>query len=70
MKEYIVNSYFCTRPRLAVRLMECGFEGRKVPNPYNPSYAAWEFDNTPEVREIVATFYAEVNQSRGERHDG
>lgn len=60
MKEYVVNSFFCTRPRLAVLLMENGHEARKVPNPYNPRYAAWEFDNTPEVREIVADFYEQL----------
>lgn len=60
MKEYVVNSFFCTRPRLAVMLMENGFTGRIVPNPYNPSYKAWEFDNTPEVRAIVADFYSQI----------
>lgn len=60
MSEYIVDSYFCTRPRLAVLLMEKGFDARKVPNPYNPNFAAWEFPNCAELREIVSNFYAAV----------
>ena len=55
-----VDTFFCTRPRLAVLLMENGHEARKVPNPYNPRYAAWEFHNIPEVRAIVANFYKNI----------
>lgn len=58
------DSYFCTRPRLAALLMENGHEARKVKNPYNPSYAAWAFDDTPEVRAIVADYYEQIKAVR------
>lgn len=60
MNENKINSYLCTRPRLAVLLMRKGFKCRAVTNPYNLSFKAWEFDDIPEVRAIVADFYEQL----------
>lgn len=43
-----------TRPKLASRLMEAGFVGRKTVNPWSPERTAWEFPETPELVEIMA----------------
>ena len=43
-----------TRPKLASKLMEAGFVGRKTVNPWAPERTAWEFPETPEVIEIMA----------------
>ena len=42
-----------TRPKLASKLMEAGFVGRKTVNPWSPDRTAWEFPETPEVLEII-----------------
>ena len=43
-----------TRPKLASKLMEAGFVGRKTVNPWSPERTAWEFPEMPEVIEIMA----------------
>ena len=64
MNENKINSYLCTRPRLAVLLMRKGYKCRAVTNPYNLSFKAWEFDDIPEVRAIVADFYEQLKAVR------
>lgn len=48
-----------TRPKLASKLMEAGFVGRKTVNPWSPERTAWEFPATPEVLEIIGRDYLE-----------
>ena len=50
-----------TRPKLASKLMEAGFVGRKTVNPWSPERTAWEFPATPEVLEIIGRDYLEYD---------
>ena len=42
-----------TRPKLASKLMEAGFVGRKTVNPWSPERTAWVFDPTPEFIAVL-----------------
>lgn len=54
--------FFCTRPQLAEKLIKRGFEPEHTVNPWSPDRAAWKFDITPELVEIVSTFYHSIGK--------
>lgn len=43
-----------TRPSTAAALMEAGIPCRRIPNVFDPSRSAWEYEDRPESRRIVA----------------
>ena len=58
-----------TRPKLASKLMEAGFVGRKTVNPWSPERTAWEFDKCDAMMEIVTqyTFAHDIAAARRRR---
>ena len=54
--------YLCTRPRLAGRLMQAGYRGKVIANPWTPVWSAWEFPKTKPICEIVADYYQEIHE--------
>lgn len=49
-----------TRPELAGLLMQAGYEGQIMPNPYKPNLSAWTFDLDKDGEKIVNDFYARL----------
>ena len=64
------ETYFCTRPRLASLLMENGFEGTRVPNPYDKDRPAWTFPATPESMHIVSNYFIATDYAAWKRRQG
>ena len=50
------NTFLCTRPKLASKLMAAGYEGRQTVNPWSPERTAWEFDKCDAMMEIVTQY--------------
>lgn len=63
-----VESYFCTRPRLASMLMSKGYKATPVTNPYDPERAAWTFPADDGLLQIVSDFYTQLKRERYKMH--
>lgn len=63
------NTFLCTRPKLASKLMAAGYEGRQTVNPWSPERTAWEFDKCDAMMEIVTqyTFAHDIAAARRRR---
>lgn len=57
-----MDAYFCTRPRLAARLMAAGFECERLPNPYCDGFFVWEFPDSEELRAAVTAYFDSLNK--------
>lgn len=55
------DTYLCTRPRLAARLIENGYQCTQTCNPWRPDLNAWIFPRSAELDEIVNSFYLELS---------
>lgn len=54
--------FLVTRPRWASFLMEQGYDGNIMPNPWKPHLTAWAFDLTPDLAQVLVKLYASVDQ--------
>lgn len=55
--------YLCKRMKLCSFLLTNGFNYKKVvQDRNNPKYNCWLFDDTPELRSTVDTYYSERKQ--------
>ena len=50
------NTFLCTRPKLASKLMAAGYVGRQTVNTWSPERTAWEFDKCEALMEIVTQY--------------
>lgn len=51
-----------TRPALAGVLMQAGYEGRQIANPYNPKLVAWSFTLDEDGQSMVSTYYRNLKE--------
>ena len=56
------ETYLCTRPKLAARLISAGYPCLDVVNPWHPELDAWEFPMGNGLEDIVAAFYREIGK--------
>lgn len=53
-----------TRPRIVQALIAAGINCQQVPNVFDPNRRAWEYQETPEARRIVASALAEIEAEK------
>ncbi len=52
--------YYCKRLRLLDYLISKGFRAvGTMPDVRNPNYRVWKFENTPELEQALAEYFAE-----------
>lgn len=56
------KKYICTRPLLASKLLEDGFTGTRVVNPYHQDRPAWTFDFSVSLAVTVAEYYQSIEE--------
>ena len=61
------KTYTCKRYRLLEYLViDKGFECiRILPDPMNPKYKWWEFNNSPELEQAVEDYFANIERNKG-----
>lgn len=53
--------YLCRRMKLCGSLLKKGFNYEKIiADKYNPRYNCWLFKNTPELKNAVEEYYAQI----------
>jgi len=57
------ETFYTTKPKLALALIEHGFAWEKTANLFNEKLCAWKFELTPDLAIFVNRFYLQ----RGER---
>lgn len=55
----MTKNVIVTRPKVVMRLLDAGVEGRQVSNPWSPGRTAWLFPFTDQTYEIIKEFYDE-----------
>lgn len=53
-----------TRPRVAAALEAAGISCKQIPNVFDRSRHAWEYQETPEARRVVAAALAEIEAEK------
>ena len=61
------ETYFCTRPRLASLLMEKGYVGTRVVNPYHQERQAWTFPADNALMQIVSNYFVKDAYNRWDK---
>ena len=55
------NTFYTTRPRLALYLIEKGFKAELTVNLWDPQKSAWKFQLTFDLAEEVTDYYQSRN---------
>ena len=56
------QTFLCTRFNLAAELVSRGYSAEKITNPFRPEFSAWLFQLSPDLAEIVKTYYLNIGK--------
>ena len=56
------TNYFCTRPKLAERLIRNGRQPEVLPNLWRPDLSAWKFTLDDQLAREVLTYYQGIGK--------
>lgn len=58
-----INTFLCTRPRIAAELIRQGFQVEIIPHPWKPNLSAWVFPMDEELRNAAVLIYTAMGIS-------